>query len=359
MDTKPLPKKLSVRAKILLGIAAIAIIVAALLIVYPDVINESNNNQQIVIDNNNTGNVNTATVQNDINNSNDTNQAAANNQNAAQVVMTNQANTNQIADDSDTNTNQAVNQQIVVTTAITIDDTATQLVPKQTGYCEALAPADWSFVTNAESTGADLFSPDRSQHAGWGISAVYNYMYPDVDSFLTAWLSYAFTGSFESSGFTLGKTQNIYEGFIQRDFTTSTGRKGMIIYKTYNYDDPTMYVVSVYMADTVNKQWESNGALPFSAAISIRCVSQMRPTTSSVNVSTSDPSNSSDNPEVSLSDRWTEAIMGYENVYSPTTGDHYEAPLTSQWDTGPEGAGYYRSLPGGGYEKLERGFGSY
>ena len=72
-----------------------------------------------------------------------------------------------------------------------------------------------------------------------------------------------------------------------------------------------------------------------------------------------DPSSPDDNPEVDLSAKWQEAIMGFENVYSPSTGEHYEAPLTSEWDTGPEGPGYYRDLPGGGYEKLEPGFGGY
>ena len=51
--------------------------------------------------------------------------------------------------------------------------------------------------------------------------------------------------------------------------------------------------------------------------------------------------------------------MGYENVYSPTLGDHYLAPLNSYWEGGPEGGGYYRELPGGGVEKLLDGFGDY
>jgi hypothetical protein len=117
--------------------------------------------------------------------------------------------------------------------------------------------------------------------------------------------------------------------------------------------------MSVYMADTASDLWDAKGASAMYSAISLRCVTQLRPATSSVDLEGSDPSSSSDNPEVSLSDKWQEAIMGYENVYSPSTGDHYEAPLTSKWESGPNGAGYYRSVPNGGYEKLERGFGSY
>jgi len=336
--------------KILTNTIIMLVVIVGGYIIYDQVINDETTEEQ---------NSNSVTVEVTNGNSNaETNSAVLINQ-AVTAENTNTNSSVQIeTGNANGNANTNISQNTIVT-AQTIDDSAIQLAAKQTGYCEALAPADWSFISNAESTGADLFSPDRSLHAGWGISAVYTSMYPEVESFLSAWLSYAFTGSFDSSGFTLGTAQEIYEGFIQREFTTSTGRQGIAIYKTYNFGDPTMYVVSVYMADAVSDQWTASGATPFSVALSLRCVSQLRPTTSSVDVSSSDPGSSSDNPEVSLSDRWTEAIMGYENVYSPSTGDHYEAPLNSLWETGPEGSGYYRTLPGGGYEKLERGFGDY
>lgn len=48
---------------------------------------------------------------------------------------------------------------------------------------------------------------------------------------------------------------------------------------------------------------------------------------------------------------------GLKNTHS--IGEHYLAPLNSYWATGPDGGGYYRELPGGGYEKLLDGFGDY
>ncbi|MDE2236596.1 MAG: hypothetical protein KGK30_01790 [Elusimicrobia bacterium] len=51
---------------------------------------------------------------------------------------------------------------------------------------------------------------------------------------------------------------------------------------------------------------------------------------------------------------WRQAIMGYEEVRSPSTGQTYDAPLNAWDSTGPEGAGYYRALPNGGSERLER-----
>ena len=51
--------------------------------------------------------------------------------------------------------------------------------------------------------------------------------------------------------------------------------------------------------------------------------------------------------------------MGYENVYSPSTGEHFEASQSLYNETGPDGPGYYRSTGTNSYEKMERGFGSY
>ncbi len=119
------------------------------------------------------------------------------------------------------------------------------------------------------------------------------------------------------------------------------------------------YVISVYMAATDESLWEDHGAQALSAAISIRCVTQLRPVTAGVDPGSANPSDPSANPEVDLSENWSEAMLGYENVYSPTIGDHYLVPLELYWATGPEGGGYYRELPGGGYELLEDGFGDY
>ncbi|MDO9545672.1 MAG: hypothetical protein Q7J07_02845, partial [Pelolinea sp.] len=136
------------------------------------------------------------------------------------------------------------------------------------------------------------------------------------------------------------------------------GRQGKVIYKIYDLDTD-FYVISVYLGATTNDDWESKGAQALSAAISIRCVSQLRPPSADINYEWADPSNKSDNPEVDLSEKWSEAILGYENVYSPTTDEHFQAPLNSYWESGPDGGGYYRELPGNDFEKLENGFGDY
>ena len=52
-------------------------------------------------------------------------------------------------------------------------------------------------------------------------------------------------------------------------------------------------------------------------------------------------------------------MMGFQNVYSPTTGEHWEASYSDYNATGPDGPGYYRKVGSvGGYEKLSEGYSS-
>lgn len=235
----------------------------------------------------------------------------------------------------------------------TINSDAIVMVEKKAGYCKALAPGDWSFASVPPYVGADLFSPDRSIHAAWGIAGIYKDLYPTADSALTYLLGAVYTGFRLVDG-----PKDVGYGFWGYEFDTGVGKQGQAVYKIYDFD-PGFYVISVYMAAADKEIWESKGALAFSSAISIRCVSQLRPSTSDLDYGSADPSDPSDNPEVDLSEKWSEAILGYENVYSPSTGEHYMAPLNSYWAGGPEGGGYYRELPGGGFEKLLDGLGDY
>lgn len=238
--------------------------------------------------------------------------------------------------------------------AQTINSSAIKLVRKETAYCKALAPEDWSFASVPPYVGADLFSPDNNIHAAWGITSIYKTLFPTAESALVYLLD---AMGYKDSAL-VGEPIDIGYGFMDWEFTSSIGRRGEVIYKTYDLDS-TFYVISVYLGATTNDNWEPKGAQALSAAISIRCVSQLRPPSAGVNYEWANPSNKSDNPEVDLSEKWSEAILGYENVYSPTTGEHFQAPLNSYWESGPDGAGYYRELPGSDYEKLEYGFGDY
>ncbi|MBV8757519.1 MAG: hypothetical protein JO257_09600, partial [Deltaproteobacteria bacterium] len=50
---------------------------------------------------------------------------------------------------------------------------------------------------------------------------------------------------------------------------------------------------------------------------------------------------------------YDDALLGQDRARSPSTGESYVVPNTAWNATGPQGAGYYRALPGGGAERLD------
>jgi hypothetical protein len=47
-----------------------------------------------------------------------------------------------------------------------------------------------------------------------------------------------------------------------------------------------------------------------------------------------------------------DAILGQDHAVSPSTGETYTVPWSAWNATGPQGAGYYRAVPGGDAELL-------
>ncbi len=237
--------------------------------------------------------------------------------------------------------------------AITIDPNATQLVEVGAAYCVALVPDGWNFTSAAPYTSADIFSPDKHIHAAWTIASISKAQYPTEEDALNSVMNSMFPG------FTaISPKPDSGNGFFTLEFTTGAGQKGQLFYILYDVD-PNNFVISIYMAETDTDQWTSQGVVAISSAISIRCVTQMRPSTGSLDLGAANPSDPNANPEVILSANWTQAIMGYINVYSPALGEHYLVRVDSLWADGPAGSGYYRQLPEGGYELLVDGFGEY
>lgn len=262
--------------------------------------------------------------------------------------------TNQTTSNDTTNSSSPITSPSTGQTKKTINDNALELKAKSYGYCSALAPEDWSFTANAEATGADIWAPDSNYHAGWGIAFAYSAIYPTEESFINSYLKLIFntqnvslTSSAVDAGY--GYSKRDYAGRTDRDF------KGTVYYQKYDAPELGGYIIVTRSGTTEASKWDSMGGVVQSAALSIRCTTQLKSSTSN-----SKPSNSSDNDDadVDISDKWQEAIMGYENVYNPSTGQHWEAPTSSYWDTGPQGAGYYYQN-GNDLTKLSRGFGSY
>ncbi|HEY1554387.1 MAG TPA: hypothetical protein VGF94_06100 [Kofleriaceae bacterium] len=50
---------------------------------------------------------------------------------------------------------------------------------------------------------------------------------------------------------------------------------------------------------------------------------------------------------------WSDSMLGQERTVSPSSGEEYVVPTNAWSETGPQGAGYYRAVPGGGAERLD------
>jgi hypothetical protein len=237
-----------------------------------------------------------------------------------------------------------------------VDAHGVQTVAKNWTSCNAYAPADWTIIGNEQriAIGVDLASADQTMTASYGVSAVaggaYYGMATPEDYIQTMMTN---TGS---SGFQFdGDAQNV-EGYTLRYWRAQTGGRpvrGFALYHAFNTDDPNTYIITLRMGSTDAAKWEQNKNIAYDVAASIRCTKHLFPAQES---SARQPKGSSkDQIEDELSTKRREAMMGFQNVYSPTTGEHWEASYSDYNATGPDGPGYYRRA-GNSYEKLNEGF---
>jgi hypothetical protein len=222
-----------------------------------------------------------------------------------------------------------------------------------------LAPNDWIITSDSNGRGVDLYNPQMTQGAGWFIAPVLYGWGGEPENAIKMMMELLGNSNFNFSG--EGKT--VEGGFIMKDFSaTVQGKnvKGISLYKKYPVDDYG-YVLSYYSGFATTDTWNTVGAIPEAVAISIRCTAQITPSAdegfSSSGSSVSDSSDKKD-----MSEKWSEAILGYETVHSPSTGDTYQVSTNAYSNTGLQGQdpGYYRTIDSNGsVERLESGYGSY
>jgi hypothetical protein len=239
-----------------------------------------------------------------------------------------------------------------------VDAHGVQTVAKNWTSCNAFAPADWTIIGNEQriAIGVDLASADQSMTASYGVSAVAGGAYYGMatpEDYIQTMMRNTGSNGFEFEG----NAQNI-EGYTLRYWRAQTGGRavrGFALYHAFNTDDPSTYIITLRMGSTDTAKWEQNKNIAYDVAASIRCTKHLFPAQES---SAREPKGSSkDQIEEELSTKRREAMMGFQNVYSPTTGEHWEASYSDYNATGPDGPGYYRRVGSvGGYEKLNEGF---
>jgi hypothetical protein len=243
-----------------------------------------------------------------------------------------------------------------------VDDHGVQTIKKTWSSCTAFAPSDWTIVGNEQRVGmgVDLAASDQSMSASYGIVAM-----PRTEASLGQ--DFYGTGTPEKAiqtmmeatghtGFTLDAESQSVNGYTLRYWrATSRGKpvRGFMLYQAIEFGDPNTYILAYHLGATDASKWEENKNLVYDVAASIRCTKHLFPAQEST---TRRPQGSSkDDIEREMSRKRQEATMGFQNVYSPSTGEHWEASYSDYNATGPDGPGYYRRA-GNSYEKLNEGF---
>jgi hypothetical protein len=237
-----------------------------------------------------------------------------------------------------------------------VDAHGVQTVAKNWSSCNAFAPEDWTIIGNEQriAIGVDLASADQSMTASYGIAGVtgggYYGMTRPEDYLQTMMRN---TGA---TGFEFDSDSQTVEGYTLRYWRAQTGGRpvrGFALYHVFDTDDPNTSIIALRMGSTDAAKWEQNKNIAYDVAASIRCTKHLFPAQES---SSRQPKGSSkDDIEREISRKREEAMMGFQNVYSPTTGEHWEASYSDYNATGPDGPGYYRRA-GNSYEKLSEGF---
>lgn len=232
---------------------------------------------------------------------------------------------------------------------------------KQSGYCSALAPADWTITSAPQGSAVDLFSADQSIHVFWGGAAINRAMEPYYGSFY---------GSPESSMRTMVRTMlHGYGDYSEPEMTSgpkpflhyfdlvyfkTEKANGLVFYKIYPTGWPQYYVESVYIALAKKSVWTKKKGLAAGVVVSIRCATQLIPEpTAQVQTKGGQPQRAGCGGGGNL--RGYNKELGTQYAHSPTTGQNFLLDPATDWhETGSDGPGYYRQA-GNSYEKLDLG----
>lgn len=245
------------------------------------------------------------------------------------------------------------------------------LVAGSEGQFTYTAPASWTpnvSSSQGESPATSLVIDAPASDAS--VAFLYNlgrYGVTDTEAFARTTMSLSY--SIEA---TLSGKQSVGDGVDAYDFEGTFGGKpvrGAVSVKVEPYQTFFAHYLGVQIANA--DKWDAYASTLNAIQSSIRLTDAGQelsslpalPNYSTENLFGSTGSGSSvtsgsryqDEVSDRSSQKWADAMRGYEEVESPTTGQRYDAPLNSWNSTGPDGGGYYRQLPGGGgLEKLDQ-----
>jgi hypothetical protein len=239
--------------------------------------------------------------------------------------------------------------------------------------CTVEGPADWAMQAPDRSDRADVFSPDGSMYAGYGIQAVntalYDFAYaydppmndPNLYSNDPATVAAAYgqivvgaLGGAPDLAYA-GDPIEPTPGYLLMPLVGST-HQGVIFYRTSGFPGDGVnysYALPMYFAFTTSDQWEQLGPLVARVAASIRCRTQFQPPDDYPVMEVAAAGEAGDE---NGDDAGYNPQLGTEQVNDPTTGENYLVDPSVNWsETGPDGPGYYVQKGMNDYQRLEPG----
>lgn len=247
-----------------------------------------------------------------------------------------------------------------------------RLTTLSSAACTADAPADWAMTAPDRSDRADIWSPDGSMYAGYGIQAVNTALAPyagaydaplnDPDLYSTdpgtvavAYGRIVVSGIGGSSDIAVQDVYQPTQDYLLAIVSGETHDGAVFFHATGFPGDGVnyAYALPMYFAFTTSDRWESMGALVARVAASIRCSTQFQPPDEyfTVEAGTAGDAGDANGDEYGYNPQ-----LGTEYAHDPATGTNYLLDPSASWsETGPDGPGYYVLGGGGDYRRLEPG----
>ncbi|MBI5420878.1 MAG: hypothetical protein HZA35_01020 [Parcubacteria group bacterium] len=236
-----------------------------------------------------------------------------------------------------------------------------RVVQKSIGACSGLVPEGWSAFSSSHSDAVDFVSSDKTMYAGYGALGVNPaFQVYDAELYSAApevsvkrFGDLIISGTFgDGSKLLYTNDYNQQVGEYTLRSLESQGSKGVVFYRTFPGDGINYSYAEVARFAFAKKQvWNVKGELVARVAASLSC---------SVQFSPSDQAVVGGGPK----DKSTKDENGNEYGYNPQLGTEYVhdengtnylvSPSNSWSETGPSGAGYYKST-NTGWEMLKPG----
>ena len=214
----------------------------------------------------------------------------------------------------------------------------------QAGHCSAVAPPGWQ-ATATDPKGTVLELSHGAFSAFYNIIGVDGMSQQALPGFghPAMLVQSTMAAGFRGDPFTQVTPPTAFGDLYVQEFESAQWH-GVALYRVYPMPMGG-YVLLMRIASGPRQLWRDYGAVAINVATSTQCRAQLTPS-----------GGSGGSRDRRSSESTYNAQLGTEYAHDPETGQAYLMQHGSDWwDGGPDGPGYYKERPGGGYIRLTPG----